>query len=257
METTWDERFREKLAGQTSLNSAALLLAESAAELGWDLAAFQLDREQLALPRCSDGQFIGTAMGWPSDCVHAWVERELGRKCPVTQMCGRTADAIVWECDPAGVAWRGRKLTAEQVEVLGYYRNYFEGAVTVPVHRPGGKSGYVTWCMADRDRLLQRAHETYGATYLISHAFIRHIDRLDALRRDAFNMANPDALTAREIECLNWAACGKTEEEVALIIHRSHETARFHLRNAVTKLNASNRTHAVAIACSRGLITVR
>ena len=256
-DATWDARFREKLGQQTSLNSAALLLAESAAELGWNLAAFQLDREQLALPRGSDGQFIGTAMGWPSDCVHHWVDRELGRYCPVTQMCGRTADAIVWECDPAGVAWRGRKLGLEQTEVLQYYRNFFEGAVTVPVHRPGGKSGYVTWCIRDRDQLLERARETYGATYLMSHAFIRHVDRLEAVRREAFNTANPDALTAREIECLNWAACGKTEEEIALILHRSHETVRFHVRNAVTKLNASNRTHAVALACSRGLITVR
>jgi DNA-binding CsgD family transcriptional regulator len=257
MENTWDVRFREKLSAQTSLDSAALLLAETAAELGWNLAAFQLDREQLALPRCSDGQFIGTAMGWPPDCVHAWVERELGRDCPVTQLCGRTADAIVWECDPGGVAWRGRKLGPGQTGVLQYYRQFFEGAVTVPVHRPGGKSGYVTWCISDSGQLLERARNTYGATYLISHAFIRHIDSLDALRRAAFNTASPDALTAREIECLHWAACGKTEEEVAQIIQRSHETARFHLRNAVAKLNASNRTHAVAIACSRGLITVR
>jgi DNA-binding CsgD family transcriptional regulator len=257
MGNTWDERFREKLSAQTSLNSAALLLAECADELGWNLAAFQLDREQLALPRCSDGQFIGTAMGWPADCVNEWVDRELGKFCPVTQLCGRTAESIVWECDPAGVEWRGRKLAPEQCDVLDYYCNYFEGAVTVPVHRPGGKSGYVTWCIGDRGNLLQRAHETYSATYLISHAFIRHIDRLEVLRREAFNTANPDALTAREIECLSWAACGKTEEEIALIIQRSHETARFHLRNAVTKLNASNRTHAVAIACSRGLITVR
>jgi DNA-binding CsgD family transcriptional regulator len=64
------------------------------------------------------------------------------------------------------------------------------------------------------------------------------------------------SLTAREIECLTWAANGKTEEEIGMIIERSHETARFHLRNAVQKLNASNRTHAVALACSRGLITV-
>jgi DNA-binding CsgD family transcriptional regulator len=31
----------------------------------------------------------------------------------------------------------------------------------------------------------------------------------------------------------------------------------FHLQNVVRKLDASNRTHAVAIACSRGLINLR
>lgn len=256
MGNSWDERFREKLSQQTSLNSAALLLAECASELGWDLAAFQLDREQLALPRSNDGHYISTAMGWPSDCLNTWVNRGLGRYCPVTQQCGRTTDSFVWECDPSGVEWRGRKLAPEQGDVLNYYGNYFEGAVTVPVHRPGGKSGYVSWCIRNHRDLLQRHRETYSATYLISHAYIRHLDRLEASRRAALNTANPNALTAREIECLSWAACGKTEEEIALIIQRSHETARFHLRNAVMKLNASNRTHAVAIACTRGLITV-
>ena len=63
-------------------------------------------------------------------------------------------------------------------------------------------------------------------------------------------------LTDREIECLTWAARGKTEEEIAMIIHRSHSTARFHLRSAIRKLGASNRSHAIAMVCSRGLISV-
>ena len=251
-----DERFRDQLAQQTSLGSAALLLAESAYALGWDLVAFHLDREQSTLPRSKEGEFIGTTMGWPADCVNDWVSKGLGTYCPVAQQCGRTTDSFVWECDPAGVEWRSRKLVPEQIEVLNYYRGYFDGAVTVPVHRPGGKSGYVSWCLRDRGNLLRHHHETYSSTYLISHAFIRHIDQLDASRRAAITGGNPNALSSREIECLSWAACGKTEEEIGLILQRSHETARFHLRNAVLKLNAANRTHAVAIACSRGLITV-
>jgi len=63
-------------------------------------------------------------------------------------------------------------------------------------------------------------------------------------------------LTKREIECLTWAARGKTEEEIGMIIHRSHSTARFHLRSAIRKLGASNRSHAIAIVCSLGLISV-
>lgn len=63
-------------------------------------------------------------------------------------------------------------------------------------------------------------------------------------------------LTDREMECLTWAARGKTEEEIGMIIHRSHSTARFHLRSAIRKLGASNRSHAIAIVCSRGLISV-
>ena len=251
-----DERFRDQLSHQTSLSGAALLLAESAATLGWDLAAFHSDREQTMLPRSDSGEFIGTAMGWPAECVNAWVNRGLGRYCPVTQRCGRTTDSFVWECDPESAEWSGRNLSREQSEVLKYYGNFVEGAVTVPVHRPGGKAGYVSWFIHDRGNLWQRYSETYSSTYLISHAFIRHLDQLANTRRATVAGGNAHVLSAREIECLGWAACGKTEDEIGIIIQRSHETARFHLRNAVQKLNASNRTHAVAIACSRGLITV-
>lgn len=256
MGSTWEEHFRRCLPQQTSLHGAAALLAECGAELGWDRVAFHLDREQLMLPRSNEGEFIGTAMGWPTECIQSWVSKGLNHFCPVAQKCGRTTDSFVWECDPKGLEWRKTKLTQEQGAVLDFYSDYFDGAVTVPVHRPGGKSGYVSWCVRDRSKLLQHHHDTYSATYLISHAFIRHIDQLETGRRAAITGTNPNSLSKREIECLGWAACGKTEEEIGLIIQRSHETARFHLRNAVQKLNASNRTHAVAIACSHGLITV-
>ena len=42
-----------------------------------------------------------------------------------------------------------------------------------------------------------------------------------------------------------------------MLIHRSRDTVHFHLRNAAMKLDAGNRTHAVAIACTRGLISLR
>lgn len=61
-------------------------------------------------------------------------------------------------------------------------------------------------------------------------------------------------LTQREIECLTWTARGKTSWEISVILGVSESTATFHLRNAVIKLQASNRTHAVAKALQSGLI---
>lgn len=249
------EHFREQLSQQTSLTGAALLLAESASALGWDLAAFHFDIEQLIPPR-GNGEFIGVTMGWPAECINGWVNLGMGRYCPVSQQCGRASDSFVWGCDPASAEWGGHNLLPEQRRVLDHYGKYFAGGVTVPVHRPGGKTGFVSWCMRDRDAIQRTYSETYSATYLISLAFILHADFLAISRKSAITGMNVNALSPREIECLSWAARGKTEEEVGTIIRRSHETARFHLRNAALKLNASNRTHAVAIACSRGLITV-
>lgn len=61
-------------------------------------------------------------------------------------------------------------------------------------------------------------------------------------------------MTAREREVLRWAADGKTSWEVSVILRISERTVKFHLIQASRKLNAVNRTAAVAKALARGLI---
>ncbi len=62
-------------------------------------------------------------------------------------------------------------------------------------------------------------------------------------------------LTEREIECLKWAADGKTEWEISSILKISEHTADKHLANARRKLGAANRAQAVANAIRWGLIS--
>lgn len=255
MSYSMEMRFSDQFSKLHSVSSAAHLLAESASALGWDLAAFNIDRE-ISMPIQSDGSFISTAMGWPTECSSAWIDKRMANHCPVTQKCGRVTDSFVWSSNSGDARWSKSVLSVQQCEVLDHLEQFVDGATTVPVHRPGGKTGYVSWFLRDGARLEELHDRTYEATYLISHIFIRRVDELTALRKSTFLRRDNNPLTPREIECLTWAASGKTEEEIGMIIERSHETARFHLRNAVQKLNASNRTHAVAIACSRGMITV-
>jgi DNA-binding CsgD family transcriptional regulator len=61
-------------------------------------------------------------------------------------------------------------------------------------------------------------------------------------------------LTMREVECLGWAAQGKSEWEISQILGISEHTAEKHLINARVKLGAVNRVHAVATALRRGVI---
>ena len=63
-----------------------------------------------------------------------------------------------------------------------------------------------------------------------------------------------NGLSPRELECLTWAARGKTAEDCGLILGRSPETVRIHLKHAIRKLNAANTTHAVAKAILLELI---
>lgn len=62
-------------------------------------------------------------------------------------------------------------------------------------------------------------------------------------------------LTPREIECLKWAAAGKSEWEISVILSISQHTADKHLANAHRKLQAATRPQAVANAIRWGLIS--
>lgn len=61
-------------------------------------------------------------------------------------------------------------------------------------------------------------------------------------------------LTKREREVLNWVKFGKTDADVAGLLGTSNRTVKFHIENAMHKLQANNRTEAVARALAQGLI---
>jgi DNA-binding NarL/FixJ family response regulator len=61
-------------------------------------------------------------------------------------------------------------------------------------------------------------------------------------------------LTQREREVLRLLADGMRNEEIGRRLHIAAETARAHIRNAMRKLDADTRTHAVAVALRQQLI---
>ena len=63
-------------------------------------------------------------------------------------------------------------------------------------------------------------------------------------------------LSTREKEVLNWIKQGKSTWDISVILNISERTIKFHVNNIMLKLDASNRSHAVALAMSAGLIDV-
>lgn len=74
---------------------------------------------------------------------------------------------------------------------------------------------------------------------------------------------NPDAelisigLTAREIQILRHLALGKGDKKIAAECLISVKTVNHHVSNIMVKLNAKNRTHAVAKALLAGQVEMR
>lgn len=63
-----------------------------------------------------------------------------------------------------------------------------------------------------------------------------------------------DSLTEREIEVLRRVATGNSNKIIADRLHVSEGTIKGHLKSILSKLGASDRTHAVTIAMNRGFI---
>ena len=66
--------------------------------------------------------------------------------------------------------------------------------------------------------------------------------------------AAADSLSQREIEVLQCVARGAANKEVAYRLQISEETVKMHMKHILEKLAASDRTHAVTIGLSRGII---
>jgi len=66
--------------------------------------------------------------------------------------------------------------------------------------------------------------------------------------------AADDAITARELDVLQGIAKGNSNKIIASNLNISEHTVKNHLRNILSKLDASDRTHAVMIALKRGFL---
>ncbi len=74
---------------------------------------------------------------------------------------------------------------------------------------------------------------------------------------DKSSIPSKSPITLREGECLSWAAVGKTASEIAEILNISEHTVHFHTKNAIKRLNAANKTHAVVKAMLGKHITIK
>jgi DNA-binding NarL/FixJ family response regulator len=66
--------------------------------------------------------------------------------------------------------------------------------------------------------------------------------------------AADDSITRRELDVLRGVANGNSNKIIADDLNISEHTVKNHLKNILSKLNASDRTHAVMIAIKRGFL---
>jgi LuxR family transcriptional activator of conjugal transfer of Ti plasmids len=123
---------------------------------------------------------------------------------------------------------------------------------TVPIHDAIGRVAALSFTAAQDFGALCHEVEAHRATLHVMaiyfHAYVRK-----ALVTQG--RASTASLTPRELQCLGWAAQGKSRTDIGQIIGVSPRTIKFHLENAQRKLNVAHTTQAVLRAALLGLIT--
>jgi DNA-binding CsgD family transcriptional regulator len=103
------------------------------------------------------------------------------------------------------------------------------GAIISPAYLPGGVIGAVVWATPDAGVDVPAVFEAWAVR--LHAAALRFMSAYHDARG---KLPSPAAgrLTRREIQCLKWAAAGKTDATIAELVHISAPTVRFHLKNA-------------------------
>ncbi|MFN3832001.1 MAG: LuxR family transcriptional regulator [Allorhizobium sp.] len=179
---------------------------------------------------------------WPADLLTEFDQVSLLSGSPVLAHLRRASIPLHFNVED--VALQRDPETAEISKSLFRRFRMTRGAY-FPVHDATGARGAVSFA-GDRDPF--DTGEMMQLAYIAAHVF----NRLAEIRE--MDSRNSDMLTERELDCLNWTAAGKTSVEIAEILTLSEHTINHYLNRATKKLDAVNRTQAVAKALRLGLI---
>jgi len=205
-------------------------------------------------PMCdADGEVLASSVfGWPASKDQWWKKPLLALSSPLTFAC-RYENEPFW-ANSSGIYTRAHNPLLDQIDLSQFNDEVNARAViVVPIHMPFGQIAAVSFSpMNNRRDNLTKEFELYSDQLEYhSRRFINGYTRTTSQRPW---IPKNCRLSKREVECLRWAAVGKTDVEIALILNRSCATVRFHIHNAAVKLEAVNRSQTVFKASQLGYL---
>ena len=198
-----------------------------------------------------DGKpYAGTLFRWIDPELRYWEDRGFALRARVLH-AARVCSEPFYVADGKLATWRSHSPLDSFNRMEATERFGVSGAIVAPAYLPGGVIGVVVWATPDetvdvRSLFAARAAELHA----LALKFVATHNDLAARR----TMQTPAPLTRREIQCLKWAAMGKTDADISMIMHISLPTVRFHITNAARKLNVMGRPQAIYKAATLGYV---
>ncbi len=254
------ERAMGRLADQFSLRIASAadirVAAEQLKQAGEAMGGFRVapcDNIASKQPmHDSDNNVLADSVfGWTEPHERWWDNKLLALVSPLPRACRYESEPF-W-CNAKGFHTQQYNPYLKSIDVSGLMTFLSRAStIVVPVHLPFGQIGVVSWTPSDmRDDLSAEFAQYADDVQLLSQKFITGYFKV--MRHDNW-LPSDCQLTKREVECLRWAALGKTDREISMILSRSHATIRFHIQNAGEKLVSVNRSQTVFKAAQLGYL---
>lgn len=194
----------------------------------------------------SNGEFLLSKMAivtnWDPELLRAFDSLDLSEERPLIVKLRNTTVPISWT--------NSELYAGSKYRLAGRLRKLFKGysmdsGIYVPVSDKMGNRGAVG--MSGESRELDQYMQAQFS-YIADHVYECLVNMEELIENI------PNILTARELDCVRWAAAGKTGFETAEILGISENTVSHYLTNASLKLDTVNKAHTVARAIRRGLI---
>lgn len=201
----------------------------------------------------ADGEILASnVFGFVGEDARWWQFPQLALSSPLASAC-RVESEPFW-CNEQGIRTRTPNPLLEVLDLSNFReRALASAAIVVPIHLPFGQIAAASFLSPDPEADdLSAEFTSYAETLaLYARVFVRGYAKVTQVRH--LRLAGVK-LSKREVECLRWAAAGKTNEEIATILALQRTTVRFHIRSASQKLDAVNRDQTLFKAAKLGFL---
>jgi len=190
-----------------------------------------------------DGAFL--RLTYSDEWIARYYEHNYFNVDPVVEEGNRAFMPFTW----SNLDWSGKKRREFAEDAQGHAVG--TAGITVPIRGPGGQ--HALFSLASQrsdDSWDKQMREHLPELHIIAH----HLHEATIRVEGVAPVTEIISLSIRERDVLQWAASGKTTDEIATILGIAERTVRVYLDTARHKLGATNRTHAVARALGTGLI---
>jgi len=235
------------------VHNAAVALRDFAADYG--LRAAICDDIASKEPMIdADGNILAAEVfGWLADGERWWEDHRLALHSPLPRACRYESEPF-W-CNARGFTTVAPNPYLDEISLNRFFSANFRysAAIVVPVHLPFARVSANSFNLDDPaiSDLSDVFAEIGNALGLVTRRFITgYASAMRSKRR----IPSDCELSKREVECLRWAAIGKTDREIGMIIGLSHATVRYHIHRAGEKLNSVNRAQTIFKAGQLGYL---